>query len=161
MTMPRPTKYTAKTRDAILQAIEQGATYEQAAAVAGITYETLRSWRAGKPVFSVALEKAEASGVVARLERIDAAGRGGAWQADAWWLERRYPEQWGRRDRVQVHHEGEVSVLLASPEGQRMMAALLQALEPYGEAKIAAGAALMAIDSAEGGAEEHDNGHRN
>jgi transposase len=107
-TMSRPTKYSAKTCDAICAAVAVGCTYEQAAAVAGVHYDTLRVWRNTFPAFSGALEKAEASGVLSRLARIQAAGRDGAWQADAWWLERKYPEQWGRRDRLQVEHSGEV-----------------------------------------------------
>jgi transposase len=157
--MPRPTKLTTEVLATLCECVGLGMTYEQSAEVAGIGERTLREWRERKPAVSAALKKAELDGMRRRLQRIERAAEEGAWQADMTWLERKYPEQWGRRDRVQVHHEGEVSVLLASPEGQRMMAALLQALEPYGEAKIAASAALLAIDSAEDGGEDHGAGH--
>ena len=42
------------------------------------------------------------------LNRIAAAARAGVWQADAWGLERRFPERWGRRDRPEVP-EGDVA----------------------------------------------------
>jgi len=28
------------------------------------------------------------------------------WQAAAWWLERTFPDRWGRRDRMAVEHSG-------------------------------------------------------
>ena len=37
-----------------------------------------------------------------------AAGEGN-WQAAAWWLERRFPERWGRRERVDATVRGGVA----------------------------------------------------
>ncbi len=107
----RPTKFTPAVQQRILDAIALGLTYEQAATSAGIRRETLWDWKTTKPAFSNDLEKAEVAGMVARLERIQmAAVRDGNWQADAWWLERRFPDQWGRRERVDVNHAGAVDV---------------------------------------------------
>lgn len=37
----------------------------------------------------------------------------GQWRALAWWAERRYPKQWGRRDRSTVNMEAEAAKLAA------------------------------------------------
>ena len=100
--MPRPTKYTPETVSKILEAISTGASYEHAAAYGGISYETFRTWREEFSAFSVAIKKAEAEALVGRLEVIDNAAIDGSWQAAAWWLERKYPDQWGRRDRLEL-----------------------------------------------------------
>lgn len=47
--------------------------------------------------FRDAVEKAEADTKLASLGRIRAAGQSGTWQADAWYLERKYPHEFGRR----------------------------------------------------------------
>lgn len=157
--MPRPTKYSAKTRDAILAAIAVGCSREQAAAVAGIGERTLYDWLKAKPQLSQDIEKAEAAGVQARLQRIEQAAQGGAWQADAWWLERRYPEQWGRRDRVNVHHEGEVQ-LRQVVEARTV---IMQALAAFPDARLKVADALEQLDAvqqqAEAEAEESSNGN--
>jgi transposase len=77
--------------------------------------------------FAEAIRKAEAHDEALRLARISAAGKGGTvvyektvtypdgrtvrevqrtapqWTADAWHLERKYPECYGRRDRYDLH----------------------------------------------------------
>jgi hypothetical protein len=68
----RPTKLTPTRHKAIMAAIEQGATYEHAAAAAGISYDTLNEWRKHNPVFSEALKQAEGRG--ARLLAANRAG---------------------------------------------------------------------------------------
>jgi hypothetical protein len=78
--------------------------------------------------FAQSLKKAQAEDEAARIARINAAGRGGAiiytrtlttkkgetisetrttapqWQADAWYLERKHPERWALRHRLE--HSG-------------------------------------------------------
>ncbi len=100
--MARKSKYTPEAEQKICQAIRVGATYEHAAASAGIAYETFRVWRDTYPAFSAAIKKAEGEFVVLRLARISKAGDKGTWQADAWALERRFPQDYGRT--VQDHN---------------------------------------------------------
>ena len=132
--MARPSKYTPETVARIAEALEQGATYEAAAAHAGVHYDTLNEWRAEFPAFSVALKKAEAEAELHWLGQIEAAAADGAWQAAAWRLERRYPERWGRRDRVDV-------AMTVRREAERLAAQLgLDAAELIAEAeRIVAG----------------------
>ncbi len=110
MTKQPRRKLSARTRQALEEAIRLGLTYEQAADVAGVDVSTLRVWRSEEPALSAALERAASEGVQARLARIEAAAQQGSWQADAWWLERKHPQQWGRQERMQVEHSGHVSV---------------------------------------------------
>lgn len=95
--MARPSKYKQDAVDRIVAGIMAGLSLARAADVGGISYDTLNEWRKTKPQFSDALKKAESDAVARKLARIDKAGREGHWQADAWWLERRHPQEWGRR----------------------------------------------------------------
>ena len=105
--------------------------------------------RGSHPVFAdfaVAVEKAQAEAESIRVARIQQAGQGGAvlkvrrylnqagepveeeerarpqWQADAWFLERKHPEHWGRKETVKQEHDLSDS-----------MKALLQSWEPVVE----------------------------
>ena len=107
--MGRPSKLTPGTTARILEAVELGATWERAADAAGVGASTLRDWRqrgeAGEVpfvAFLAAVKKAEGAGVERALRSIRKAAEGGAWQASAWLLERRYPADYGRRSEVAV-----------------------------------------------------------
>lgn len=101
----RPTKRTLSAKDTIVQAIGLGATYARAAAAAGITYETLNEWRKDDSEFSEAINKAEADRVAKALQAIQRAATD-SWQAAAWYLERRYPSEYGRTVQEQQHSGG-------------------------------------------------------
>lgn len=72
----RPTKLTATVQKILVEAIEVGAYYETACALAGIDYQSLRNWmirgeKAGKGLyfdFFESLTRAEAKNEVDRLE---------------------------------------------------------------------------------------------
>ena len=84
-------------RGRLLAALEAGATLRMAAAAAGVSEDTLSRWRKTRPDLQAEINQAEAQGAVKALEQIRAAAQGGAWQAAAWMLERRYPNEYGRR----------------------------------------------------------------
>ena len=107
--MGRPLKLTPETQARIVEAVELGATWERAADAAGVGASTLRDWRqrgeAGEKPFAAFLasvKRAEGAGVERALRVIRKAAEGGAWQASAWLLERRYPADYGRRSEVAV-----------------------------------------------------------
>ena len=100
--MARPTKRTDETVKAICQAIELGATYELASAYGGITYETFNTWRKNNPAFSDAIKASEGKAAVKWLAKIEAAAAT-QWQAAAWKLERRYPNDYGKTVQEQQH----------------------------------------------------------
>lgn len=108
--MGRPTDCTPEVTASVCRHIRRGVTYEDAARCSGISGTSFREWMArgrdgDEPyaTFAAAVEKAKAAGKSARLARIEKAGKTGAWQADAWWLERVYPAEFGRRV---VEHTG-------------------------------------------------------
>jgi hypothetical protein len=91
----------------LCEAVRRGASYDMAAKYAGISPRTFHTWRSkaetAEPGSSFAklrdaLDLAEAEAVVNWLTHIDNAATEGFWQAAAWKLERRYPEQYSRKD---------------------------------------------------------------
>jgi transposase len=95
--MARPTKYTPETAKKIVDAIRVGATFNLACAYGGISEDTFANWRQRYSDFADAVKEAEGVAAVKWLAVIDKAAQEGAWQAAAWKLERKYPQQYGRR----------------------------------------------------------------
>ncbi len=129
----RPTKLTPAVQSALVEAVELGATWEAAAACAGIGPSTLREWRsrgaADEEPFAALLadlQKAEGRAISASLQVIRQAASAGQWQAAAWLLERRYPADYGRRTAVTA----EVSTAATSADSE--VAAALRRLRVPG-----------------------------
>ena len=101
--MARPTKYNADTAKKICDAIRIGATYKLACNFAGISEDTFALWRKKIPEFDTDVVQAEGAGAVGWLAKIEKAANDGTWQAAAWKLERRYPQQYGRQVIEQQH----------------------------------------------------------
>jgi hypothetical protein len=98
--------------DKLEQAILIGATYDLAAAYAGISQRTFDRWRAeaqtapeGTPLAALRdrLRQAEGRAALTWLAQIEKAAREGNWQAAAWKLERRYPDVFARKVQAQIH----------------------------------------------------------
>ena len=91
--------------------IAHGIPLGHAANVAGISSTTFYDWyRKGEKAksgryhdFYLAVEKAKSQAVALRLDNIRKAGEDGNWQADAWWLERVDPENFSRKDNLNVN----------------------------------------------------------
>jgi hypothetical protein len=106
----RPSKFTPDVCNRILTAIRNGNTYEASAQYGGISYSLLREWivqgeqdQAGEFLeFVEALKKAEAEAEVESVALIRRSAQEGQWQAAAWFLERRKPSEWGRKDRHEI-----------------------------------------------------------
>lgn len=125
----RPSKLTPETCKAIVDGITIGMPYHAAAQAAGITYETFNNWmNRGKKAksgryfqFFQDIKEAESRGIRNNLILITKAAKEGSWQASAWILERRHPEDFGRREKVNMNadmkHSGGVTVYL--PENGR------------------------------------------
>jgi hypothetical protein len=123
-----PLELTPERQQAICAAVAAGNNRETAAAAAGISERTLRRWlqdarRRGDESpfwpFLAALKKAEAEAVMGAITLINRAARKGAWQAAAWWLERKYPEHWGRQRDVIRHLVKDVKELGRTLAGRR------------------------------------------
>ena len=120
----RPTDLTPTTQERIALAIRGGNDNKVAAAHAGIGESTFYAWldrgrkeRArlaassrAKPrasetpfvEFLETIEKAQADAEARNVALNAKAAQDGTWTAAAWWLERKYPERWGRKDRHEV-----------------------------------------------------------
>lgn len=91
----------------ICDLIKVGMSYENACAKAGIRRSTFHNWlakgeqknaRAKYVKFVDEVYKANAEVEFQLLKQIQDAKE---WQAKAWILERRFPERWGRKDRIE------------------------------------------------------------
>lgn len=101
----RPSKVSPEVTERFVQAVQIGATYDIACKYAGISYQTLCNWRERKEAefveFFEALTRAEGVAVIKWLAVLEKHGEAtGQWAA--WKLERRYPETFGRRDRITI-----------------------------------------------------------
>jgi hypothetical protein len=100
--MGRPSKYTPEVIERLITAIKLGAPYKHACDYARISFETLCQWQRKYPELVDQLKEAEGAAVVQWLAKIEKAASEGNWQAMAWKLERRYPESFGRKDKITV-----------------------------------------------------------
>jgi len=127
----RPTVLTAYVIAEYLRARRRGGSDTDCAYMAGIHPDTVRRWRyrldacdpqiddttgklgtyaddeADPPIpvlfeFFEDIKRATAEARIERLAHIEKAGQDGTWTAAAWWLERRYPDEYGRRERRDV-----------------------------------------------------------
>lgn len=150
MSTGRPTKLNLKVQTKIVKLLAEGNYVETAAASAGVNKSTLYLWlkrgaresqrldkhpdakpdaaEAAYLKFSNAIEKAEADAEATGVKLISAAADG-QWQAMAWRLERKHPERWGRRDRMQHEHTGQIGaeVRFELPGNGRMQPAVIDA----------------------------------
>lgn len=97
--MARPTKYTPDRVGRLLQAIRAGNTRRAACAYAGIDENTLARWIARYGDFGESLTRAEAESEVQLVAQVRQADD---WHAKAWLLERRWPDVWGKREKVEI-----------------------------------------------------------
>jgi hypothetical protein len=101
--MGRPTKRTPEREQRRLNALAAGNTRKAACHFAGIGVQTLDDWQRRFGDLREAIEKAEADAEVRHVANIAKAAQDGTWQASAWWLERRRPDDFGRRERIELN----------------------------------------------------------
>lgn len=97
----RPTKRTPEAREAIILALRNGDPLMTAAAMGGIHYDTFVEWRKADAEFSDAVERAIQYGKHSLVEIVRKAAPK-TWQAGAWLLERRWPEDFARREQLTI-----------------------------------------------------------
>jgi transposase len=103
--MARPTKLTYEIQQRIGENIALGLPYSLAAESAGVTYQTFNTWMnkgkkstSGKYYqFYKSIQKRNADAAKTCLERLNDAAEDGNCQVCMWILERRFPEEFGRR----------------------------------------------------------------
>jgi hypothetical protein len=128
------TKLTPELQEKILLHLRLGAYVETAAACAGIHKDTFYEWmkkgaRGQKPyvAFAEAVNKAIAESESRDLATVLKASAK-YWQAAAWRLERRFPEKYGRFDRMKV--EGKIE-----HDGTSLVAKLSRLIDSDAEPK--------------------------
>lgn len=102
-------KFTAQRRTRILEALRTGHSLTSAAALAGITRQTLYNWLArgekspdgqyGRFAQDVAVASAESAD--AAIKSVTGAFEDD-WRAAMEFLSRRFPDEWGKRERHEV-----------------------------------------------------------
>lgn len=111
------TKYTPNRVTTICEQIAKGMPIYYACAMANITHETYLQWKKTHSEFSEAIKKAEALDIERRVARLDETAKKGNWTADAWMMERRYPEQFGNKQHIE--HSGKVEVIQPDPNAMK------------------------------------------
>lgn len=103
-------KYTKDAHKTIVDAIKLGETFKGAAMAVGIAESTLWEWRHKYPKLSNDITKATSDMRRANIAYI-AKKAPTQWQAAAWLLERRFPDEFGRRN-VEVSGPGGGSIAI-------------------------------------------------
>lgn len=125
---PEPRKLDDPTIEVIANAIRAGANVQDAAHHAGVSKASLMDWlaygRAARvegitTIYSTLLDRVERARADCKLESIaiirqaardrveNGVKKPGQWAAAAWWLERRYPDEYGQRFRAIIGIEPE------------------------------------------------------
>lgn len=84
-------KYGKEITEQICKTLSEGMGRVDSATLAGIHYETFTQWMK-KPEFSDAIKKAETKCKQRNIAIIQKAALT-TWQAAAWWMERKHPEE--------------------------------------------------------------------
>ena len=105
---PERRKFTPEVLSTLLNAIADGCGVYDACYIAGVSNTTYNRWMKEEPEFVQAIKVAEAEYKRTKLKLISEAGeQKNMWSANAWLLERKWPEQYGKRDAVDVTSGGQ------------------------------------------------------
>jgi len=91
----------------LLLRIQEGNFYEDAYALAGIPESTFYEWKKNHPEFLEAIKKADIICKSLHIKNIKKHSDK-QWQASAWYLERRYPNEF--RERKEFEHKGKLTL---------------------------------------------------
>lgn len=138
--MPKQTlAHNEELVQALCDSISSGMYVNLACQSVGISTSALSEWKKKgqqgiHPYDKVwqRIQIAEAKAIERRIKRIEQAGENGSWQADAWYLERRYPHLFGKRDTVAIENQDNPKVRLRWADGNL----LEQYEEDYVEAEV-------------------------
>jgi len=116
--MGRKSKLTKELIEKAAVLIEMGNYQKHVAQALGVSEETWYRWlREGeraknglKRQFYESIKKAEGRAIARHVSLIHQAAQNGNWQAAAWLLERRYPQEWGRKDKFDFSSDGNLRI---------------------------------------------------
>lgn len=128
MKVGRKTKLTEKMIEEIAKHIELGMINKDVAQLVGISETTFYNWmNEGENSkddnnifrkFYLKVKEAEAKAIKRNLAIIQRAANEGNWQAAAWFLERKRPEDWGRKERVNINADDGITIKVEKVEGR-------------------------------------------
>lgn len=95
------TKATNKTIEIILDAISQGLTQRDASVLAGISEDTLSLWKRKDSDFSEQIRQKEIECKLSHIKNIKEASKK-TWQASAWWLERKFKDEFSLKSKLDL-----------------------------------------------------------
>lgn len=104
--MVRPLRHTPVAEEAILVGIRHGMAKTKAAQAAGFNHNTVWEWMTKSPAFAAKVHQAEAECQSKMLAVVIGAAEKmlpNTWQAAAWLLERRWPDEFGQKTRLDVN----------------------------------------------------------
>jgi hypothetical protein len=112
----RKSKLTTELIEKISTEIENGSYQKVAARKCGVGESTFYAWmeKAEGGVggqFQELMEAVQNASAVAESRAIQTILADNSWQSKAWYLERRFPERWRRKDRLDSHHTREPKVV--------------------------------------------------
>ncbi len=93
-------KYTVVLANQICDLISKGVPLSAAASGSGINKSTLHRWRNEKEEFAEMVEQAIG---VSESRLITQISTDEDWRAKAWILERRFPERWSKREKIDMN----------------------------------------------------------
>lgn len=96
----RKTKATPRTLKIILDAIAEGLSQREASALAGISEDTLSLWKKDSE-FSEQIRQKQIECKLGHIRNIKKASEK-SWQASAWWLERKYKEEFSLKTKMDL-----------------------------------------------------------
>ena len=105
MSSGRTTKMTAQRVELVLMGLRRGLSRTVAGQAAGVSKDSIRRWMERSATFRADTEQAEAESQSMLLGIVLAAAAKklpNTWQAAAWLLERRWPEAYGQRSKVDI-----------------------------------------------------------
>ena len=111
----RKTKLTTEIQNRICQVLANGNYIQTACAIAKIHQSQYFRWmekgeHETKGIYRDFYESVKEAEQVAELQCLQSIRNDDSWQAKAWILERRFPERWGRKDRITADIQGNVDV---------------------------------------------------
>ena len=117
-------KYSKELIKAISADIANGVPNKYAAIANGISEATFYAWQKEEgPLteeqrveFLESIKKAESNRIKNYLNSINRAANEGTWQAGAWYLERVYPEDFGKQREFEIKGDGKVVVTVKDYE---------------------------------------------
>ena len=104
----RPSKLTPELTEKIVSLLAEGNYVETVCNYVGLSKETFYRWLKTNPEFSNAIKQALAKAEVEALRKLKKTPDKHAWANIAWFLERRFPDKWGKKDHLNL--SGDVGV---------------------------------------------------